>query len=1577
MFDFLNDLSGTNRKSRKTTKQTLEYHVDSVGEGRINGWAWSPKEPHARLVIEILAGQTVLGRVTADGLRADLKQAGKGDGAHAFSFTIPDSIQDGQAHALSLRVQGKPKPFHRLPPTKFNRFVEFHIDHAAAQYMTGWAWQPGRPDSPLAIELCDGEEVLGETRADRFRDDLKSAGKANGRCMFTLAIPAALFDGKPHILSLRAKGENRAFHVFPEKTYGELHQDFDEFSLARISGALWSPQLPGTSIEFLVSINGKPVHEADTDEFHRVEWSATPEGLWDHISAAAKDHEGELELALHANGRPIRSDSFRIGMDQADEFAVLFDTLSCDRLSGLILRRSTTTGPLELRVDDGNPLPFACDAQGAFRVELAPLRLADGPRMLSIATGSDDGEGARIPLNYNRFEAELDVEDGVIGGALTDRWAEGREIGIEVLIDDHPVALEIARQPADSDEPIRRFRAPISQRWRDGQPHSVRFRMIGDETLFPARPVLFEAGTPETSALCTVEWLDGDRLSGWIVLPWSPEAIANVKLLRDDATLMTARADAFHPVPAAESFLPSDRGFDFDLSAMPDGPYTLQFEVDGVYSTSRSFVKASRKPFHLQDAGHGRAGTCFVLPDPAGDLQDREDARALLFAAASMARAGAAPLTIVIAKSAGGTAATGPDIRPVVTDLIGKVGAAALTAATFVTLPAPPLPSTATGVQAAPYGLDIWLRANAFEKLVATSRSGVAAYCVSSRRQGLLPHPTAVVGLVDSFAVVDKLGGEHFLDEPPLLFSEALEREQLAGADLLIAANSLVAARADEVVKRISAQIEILPATLPKASFDPALRVADDRTWLVFAGPLQVASGLIVACDALDRLARRADIDGSGIGVVFTGPEDRIRGGHATAYLRARARKWPFQLRLHADLTWDSFGAVLAGYAPTGIAVTMPPLHGSVWPALARQAGLADADLGGMRRPDNATDLADALQAALSGARDDRTAAAIDIGQRLLSLRPAADVTIEDDWSEPPLVSVCISHFNRPTLLRQTLASLAANDYPNFEVVVLDDGSALPGMHEELERAVAEIVPEKGRIASQRNSYLGAARNAAAREARGDLIIFMDDDNLACPDMISAFVGVHQSTGAGIVTSRFGQFNSTDRIDPSHDIPDSIGAPLHPDATAGVISNCFGDANMLITREALEAVGGFTEDFGRGHEDWELLARASISGIRQELMTRACFWYRIAANSMLRNRETEVVDFQRNIRAYSQAPATDLYRVAQLAQGLMHRWDRKPEPLHAPARPGLDIARRLAFGRVAVIMRTKDRPLLLKRAIDSVIGQSFSDWVLVVINDGGDPEPVRSLLDARQKALAGRVALINNPAPTGMENASNAGITNSASEFVVIHDDDDSWDPRFLERCVDHLDASSPEVGGVVAHATVVVEEIRGTEVIERDHFPFKAMEAIDLARLSVENQFPPISFLFRRAVIDAVGRFDGRLPVLGDWDFHLRVAKRFEIDVVREPLAFYHHRVQGTGGDYGNTVVAGQDRHRQQRSLFVNRHVRDAVGPQGRGGSGFSDGEMLFLGELQRDLTSRIQEVKDHMGWIETMLKDRIGPNG
>lgn len=257
--------------------------------------------------------------------------------------------------------------------------------------------------------------------------------------------------------------------------------------------------------------------------------------------------------------------------------------------------------------------------------------------------------------------------------------------------------------------------------------------------------------------------------------------------------------------------------------------------------------------------------------------------------------------------------------------------------------------------------------------------------------------------------------------------------------------------------------------------------------------------------------------------------------------------------------------------------------------------------------------------------------------------------------------------------------------------------------------------------------------------------------------------------------------------------------------------------------------------------------------------------------------------------------------------------------------------------KVAIITRTKDRPVLLPRAYRSVSSQTFKDFTWVVVNDGGQKLIVDEIA---QKAALEKidVVVIHNEKSNGMEAASNLGIKGSDSQYVVIHDDDDSWDPDFLKETVSFLDSSGgSNFGGVVTHSEKIEEKVdeNSFKIIKKSSFN-NWLSTITLMDLAKGNSFPPISFLYRREIYNILNGYDESLPVLGDWDFNLRFLVESDIFVLKKPLANYHLRVKNNKlEEYSNTVIHGIDKHKFYNSVLKNRYLRQDF-KAGRIGLGF-----------------------------------------
>lgn len=283
-------------------------------------------------------------------------------------------------------------------------------------------------------------------------------------------------------------------------------------------------------------------------------------------------------------------------------------------------------------------------------------------------------------------------------------------------------------------------------------------------------------------------------------------------------------------------------------------------------------------------------------------------------------------------------------------------------------------------------------------------------------------------------------------------------------------------------------------------------------------------------------------------------------------------------------------------------------------------------------------------------------------------------------------------------------------------------------------------------------------------------------------------------------------------------------------------------------------------------------------------------------------------------------------------------------------------------GTVLVVTRTKDRPVLLRRAMESVLGQTRGDWIHAIVNDGGDPVPVDLLAAELEGRYRGRLRVFHHPTPLGMQNASNVAIRATDSEYVTIHDDDDSWEPAFLEQAAGRLEQAGPGslVQGVVTHTQWIFEEIDAHgRVVELYRREFPAPETIRLADVAGENRFPPIAFLYRRQAHEAIGYFNEEFSVLGDWDFNLRFLSRFEIAVVPEKLAKWHWRHQGGATAYGNSCTAGVSEHKEKEARLFNHYLRQDL-ENGRPGLGHlmnTARPLVQLSHQMAELRGRVEQ--------------------
>ena len=464
-----------------------------------------------------------------------------------------------------------------------------------------------------------------------------------------------------------------------------------------------------------------------------------------------------------------------------------------------------------------------------------------------------------------------------------------------------------------------------------------------------------------------------------------------------------------------------------------------------------------------------------------------------------------------------------------------------------------------------------------------------------------------------------------------------MERETFAGVDALVCPSRHMRDWLSAAGLSPAGRTETLPLYLWSDPDDarPELRgrAIDRVDRVAFFGRLETRKGVDLFLDAVlsDALADRA------FDLLFVGKP----ASHGTDAVRdAVARRRPdllARLRFETDLDTDAAQAllrdgcclaVIPSLVDNAPCVVSECLRRSI-PFLSTRTGgipelVLDADAGRVlvepRAPALAARLAQVVGARFEPARPAHEEAGVAARWLDWFERVAPPPRVAAPLAAPPRerVAVVVTHYERPALLEQTLDALAAQTRLDFELVVVDDGSRSPAATAALADAESRRWPFRLRVLRGPNRYLGAARNAGLGATEAERIVFMDDDNLAFPNLVERLDDAMTRTGADIVTCQLAVFR-----DPvaEPDPGDLLGAErwgfAGGSAELGLSVNCFGDATGIYRRSVFQRVGGFHERRGVGCEDWHLHARAALAGLSIVSLPEPLFWYRRVSTGML------------------------------------------------------------------------------------------------------------------------------------------------------------------------------------------------------------------------------------------------------------------------------------------------------------------------------------------------------------------------
>lgn len=207
---------------------------------------------------------------------------------------------------------------------------------------------------------------------------------------------------------------------------------------------------------------------------------------------------------------------------------------------------------------------------------------------------------------------------------------------------------------------------------------------------------------------------------------------------------------------------------------------------------------------------------------------------------------------------------------------------------------------------------------------------------------------------------------------------------------------------------------------------------------------------------------------------------------------------------------------------------------------------------------------------------------------------------------------------------------------------------------------------------------------------------------------------------------------------------------------------------------------------------------------------------------------------------------------------------------------------------VSVVITTYKRELRYpKRAIASVLAQTFEDWELIVVDDSPNDYSERPIIyQYVQELNDSRIRIIQNPENYGGNKSRNIGLCEAKGEYIAYLDDDDEWAPDKLERELGRFQECSTDTAMVYGSYCKVKQDG------EKQDVRLRILNGRCYEQLvsSCHNQIGSTSFpLLRIEALRTLNGFDEMISKSQDYDLWLRVARDYAIAYVEGTLGYYY----------------------------------------------------------------------------------------
>ena len=529
----------------------------------------------------------------------------------------------------------------------------------------------------------------------------------------------------------------------------------------------------------------------------------------------------------------------------------------------------------------------------------------------------------------------------------------------------------------------------------------------------------------------------------------------------------------------------------------------------------------------------------------------------------------------------------------------------------------------------------------------------------------------------------------------------------------------------------------------------------------------------------------------------------------------------------------------------------------------------------------------------------------------LVAQSPTIPSVSETIVTTEPLISVILPVHNTPkSWLADAVGSVRNQSYPNWQLVIVNDGSKLLETREFLDKLDE---PKITVVPLTRSSGISGATCIGIESAHGEFVAFLDHDDMLAPEALKIVVEVIQRDRPDILYTDETAFqDSTDKM-----IQGYFGTPhLKPDFSPDLLLSHNYITHLLVVRKSLiDSVGGPRPSFD-GAQDYDFILRLSEQADKIVHIAQPLYHWR-------QSHQSTSLDTGAKPEAHA--------RGAKALREALQRRGINGEVLTANAPHFFRVRREIDKDPlVSVIIPFRDQPRLLQQSIGALLERTrYSNFQILGVDNGSIDELTLEIKDTLETRF-NRVSFVSLDKPFNFSELVNFGVAQARGSHVVLMNNDiEVINGDWLSCMLEH--SQRPEIGAVggklyypddtIQHAGIVVG-IGGYAGHSHKHKP--GGDRGYLNRLNIIQNVSAVTgalLMCKKSVFEEIGGFDAvnYSVACNDVDFCLRLIESGYQNLFTPYTLAYHFESVSRGYEDSSEKKA---RFKRELDAFRARHA-------------------------------------------------------